>query len=247
MQLYPTIEIIGGQCVNLRHTPKATPEIFDLSPIDAAKQFQDEGATYLQVTDLDAAFGHGSDNTAVIERLIATVDIPVQVAGGIHSMSIADQWINAGADRLIIGSAAVLNRHVVEQLIVKYPEKIVVSLDVKAGHVVTNGWERTSQFTASELAKYYENLGVAAIIYTDIDHYHAGTELSLANVTELASQVSCPVIASGVALSLDDIAYLRQLPKIYGAVVGWALFNHVFTLPEALAIANQPFVRAKFI
>lgn len=247
MRIYPNIEILNGKCVNLRHKAKADPTIYEITPLDAAKLFQEQGAAYLQVVDLDAAFSHDKENTDIIEQIIETVDIPVQVAGGIASQTAAEHWFNKGAERVVIGTAAVLNQSMVEDLITHFPDKIVISIDAKDGYVVTHGWERVSAFTAMQLAKHYENSGIAAIIYTDIDRYHAQTESSMANVTEMATQLNCPIIASGVVTSMDDISYLRQLPKIHGAIVGWALFNEEFTLDEAIKVASRQFSRADAI
>lgn len=247
MRIYPNIEILDGKCVNLRHKAKADPTVYDISPLEAAKQFQDDGAAYLQIVDLDAAFSHDKDNAEVIEQILNEVDIPVQIAGGIASHSTANYWFEKGAARIVIGTAAVLNQHLVEELIAHHPNKVVISIDAIDGMVVTHGWENVSAFSAMQLAKHYEHLGVGAIIYTDIDRYHAETESSMANITEMATELSCPVIGSGVVTSLEDISYLRQLPKIHGAIVGWALFNEEFSLKQAIQISNHEFSRAEKI
>lgn len=158
-----------------------------------------------------------------------------------------ENWLNDGAQRVILGTAAALDQRLVESACAHHPNQIVVSIDARNGRAVTHGWKNMSSFSAFDLAKRYENSGVAGIIYTDIDLYDELSESSMANTTQLAAELSCPVISSGTISTLDDVSILSQLPNISGAVTGWALFNEQFELEDALAIAKQKVTEAAFI
>jgi phosphoribosylformimino-5-aminoimidazole carboxamide ribotide isomerase len=146
-----------------------------------------------------------------------------------------------------MGTAAVSDQRLVEDVCVRYPEKIVISIDARDGKVVSHGWKHTSTFTALELAKRFERSGAAGIIYTDIDRYEELPESSMANTTYMAAELDCPVVSSGTVRDLDDVSMLSQLPDIAGVVIGWALFNQKFTLEEALELAQQKTTEAALI
>ena len=247
MTIYPDIELHKGKCVTLKHGSISNPQVFDISPLEAAKKFENAGAEWLHIIDLDRVFDNTDDNTDIIRKIIKQSNIPVQVGGGIRTESGIRDWLNDGAQRVVLGTSAVLDQRLVLNACAHHPNKIVVSIDAKNGKVVTHGWEMESAFSAYDLAKRYENSGVAGIIYTDIDLYDELLESSMANTTKLASQLSCPVISSGTISSLNDVSMLSQLPNISGVVTGWALFNEKVDLAEAIAIANQKRTVAEFI
>ena len=247
MIIYPDIEIHNGKCVTLKHGSIKNPQVFEISPLEAAKQFEDAGAEWLHLVDLDRVFDNDGDNGDIIREIIKQSNLPVQVGGGIRSETTIEQWLDDGAERVVLGTAAVLDHRLIENVCAHHPDKIVVSIDAKNGKVVTHGWQEESAFTTSDLAKRYENSGVAGIIYTDIDLYDELLESNMANTTQLASELSCPVISSGTISSLNDISMLSQLPNISGVVTGWALFNEKVDLAEALKIANQKQTVAEFI
>ena len=247
MIIYPDIELHNGKCVTLKHSSISKPQIFDITPLEAAKKFEEAGAEWLHLIDLDKVFDNGGDNSEVIRQIIKQANIPVQVGGGIQAESTVESWLEDGAERVVLGTAAVLNKSLTENVCAHYPDRIVVSIDARDGKVVTHGWKNVSALSALELSKYYENTGVAGIIYTDIDLYDELIESSMANTTQLASELSCPVISSGTISSLNDVSTLTQLPNISGAVTGWALFNEKVDLADALAIANQRKTTAEFI
>lgn len=247
MIIYPDIELHNGKCVTLKHGSIKNPQTFEISPLEAAKQFEEAGAEWLHLIDLDKVFDNESDNTDIIKEIIKQSKIPVQVGGGIRSESSIEHWIDDGAQRVVLGTAAALDHRLIENACAHYPDKIVVSIDAKNGKAVTHGWQEESAFSAYDLAKRYESSGVAGIIYTDIDLYDELLESSMANTTQLASQLMCPVISSGTISCLNDVSTLSQLPNISGAVTGWALFNNQVDLAEALAVANQKQTVAEFI
>ncbi|WP_423910167.1 HisA/HisF-related TIM barrel protein [Candidatus Spongiihabitans sp.] len=247
MIIYPDIEIHKGQCVTLKHGSIAQPQVFEIKPLDAAKKFEQGGAQWLHVVDLDGVFEYHGENSEIIKQIIADSNIPVQVGGGIRSSSSVDWWMDNGASRVVMGTAAVADQRLVEEVCVKYPEKVVVSIDARDGKVVSHGWKNISAFTAMELAKRFERSGVAAIIYTDIDRYDELPESSMANTTQMGTELSCPVISSGTVRNLDDISILSNLPNIFGVVVGWALFNEQVSIEEAVAVGSQKPTVAEFI
>lgn len=247
MIIYPDIELHNGQCVNLKHGSIDEPTIFDIKPLDAAKEFEKAGAEWLHVVDLDGVFEKEGGNSDLVRSIIKHVNIPVQVGGGIRSASVIDGWINDGAERVVLGTAAVLDPRLVEEVCVKYPAKVIISIDARNGKAVSNGWKHVSTFSALELAKRFERSAPAGIIYTDIDRYDELPESSMANTTQMAAALDCPVISSGTVRNLDDVSILSQLPNISGVVTGWALFSGAITMEDALQVAHQKTTEAKFI
>lgn len=247
MIVYPDIELHQGKCVNLKHGSIAEPKIFDITPQDAAREFEQSGAEWLHLVDLDGVFGHDEQNSEFVHQIIKNSNIPVQVGGGIGSASVIDHWLNNGAERVVLGTAAVTDARLVADACAHHPEKIVISIDARGGKAVSHGWEAESSFTALELAKRFERVGAGGIIYTDIDLYDELPESSMANTIEMATQLECPVISSGTIRCLDDVSMLSQLPNISGVVIGWALFENQVTLEEVLEIASQQRTKAALI
>lgn len=247
MIIYPDIELHNGQCVNLKHGGIEAPKVFEVTPEQAAKQFEQGGAEWLHVVDLDGVFEYLGENSEIMKSIIAKSNIPVQVGGGIRSMSSVDWWMDAGASRVVLGTAAVVDQKLVEDVCSKYPGKILVSIDARGGNAVSHGWKNVSAVSALELARRYERTGVAGIIYTDIDRYDDLPESSMSNTTLMGTELSCPVISSGTVRNIDDISILANLPNISGVVVGWALFNEKISIEEAVETANQMPTKAAFM
>ena len=239
MIVFPDIEIQGGKCVNLVRGQMDKPVVYDRAPMDAAKWFDGDGAEFLHVIDLDAVADPGSDaNSQLVCDIIRTVNAPVQIAGGIRSMSSVDWWFEHGAGRVVFSTSAVKNPSLVREAATKYPGKIVVSVDAREGRVVVEGWRETTAFTPIDFARQLETLDLAGIIFTDIDRDDDLPESSLAATTEMATELILPVIASGTVKTIDDISTLRYLPNIAGAITGRALFTGAFTLKEAIEVAR---------
>lgn len=236
--IYPDIEILDGKCVSLSRGGFGEPQIFGVAPLDAAREFERAGAKWLHVVDLDGVFQGGRHNADMICDIIKAASIPVQVAGGIRTISAVHWWFDHGAERIVLGTAAVKDQPLVVEACARYPGGVVVSVDAHEGYVVIEGWRTQTAFTALELARHFERTGVAAIIYTDIDSYKNLPESSFAPTTEMGSELKVPVISTGTVSSLDDVSTLKYLPNISGVIIGRALFNKVFTLEEALAIAS---------
>lgn len=239
MIVFPDIEIQGGKCVNLVRGQMDKPVVYDRAPMDAAMWFDGDGAEFLHVIDLDAVADPGSDaNSQLVCDIIRAVNAPVQIAGGIRSMSSVDWWFEHGAGRVVFSTSAVKNPSLVREAATKYPGKIVVSVDAREGRVVVEGWRETTAFTPIDFARQFETLDLAGIIFTDIDRDDDLPESSLAATTEMATELILPVIASGTVKTIDDISTLRYLPNIAGAITGRALFTGAFTLKEAIEVAR---------
>ncbi len=239
MIIYPDIELQGGKCVHLYKGAAEDPIVHSETPLAAAKRFVAEGAEWLNVIDLDKVFNKGN-NTEAIAEIIRTAGCNVQVGGGVRSIEQVRKWVDAGASRVVIATAAVKDPDFVKEAALAYPDQIAVSIDSYGGHVAIDGWRNTTVFTPSEFASQFGEVPLAAIILTDIDRDIDQPHASIAHVTELSTHIRTPVIASGVVKTLDDVSTLKFMPNVSGAVVGRALFDETFTLPDALHIAMEP-------
>ncbi len=246
MIIYPDIELQDGRCVNLVRGRMEEPTVYDIAPLEAAKKFEGQGADWLHIVDLDGVIQGGRHNADLICEIIKAVKIPVQVGGGIRTTHSVDWWFEHGAARVVLGTAAVKDRRLVEYACAHYPGRIVVSVDAREGYVVIEGWREKTAFTALELGKSFEQSGVAEIIYTDIDRDDDLPDSSIAATSQMGQDLSIPVIASGTVKTLDDVAYLRYLPNIAGCIIGRALFSGSVDLGEALDVARQPYKAPAF-
>ena len=247
MVIYPNIEIQKGRCVNLHKGHMEDPIIYDMSPLAAAKKFVAEGAQVLHVIDLDNVMQGGHENHDAVCEIIRAVDVPVQVGGGIRSLEGANWWFKQGAERVVIGTAAIEDRHFLHELCTHHPDRVVVSIDASHNKVMCHGWTKPTIYTPLEVGLDLQDHGVAAVIYTDIDLDSDHPEATFAITTQMVDSLHIPVISSGAVKTLDDISILRMLPNIAGAVVGRAFMNGATSLPEALAVCQQPDTQAEFV
>ncbi|MBT3556928.1 MAG: 1-(5-phosphoribosyl)-5-((5-phosphoribosylamino)methylideneamino)imidazole-4-carboxamide isomerase [Rhodospirillales bacterium] len=236
MMIFPDIELMDGKCVGLTRGEFDNAKYYDIDPLDQAKAFAAAGAQWIHVVDLDGVKQGGRHNADIITSIIDAVDIPVQVAGGIRTLATIQWWIDHGATRVVLGTAAIMDRRLVMEACAQYPGKIAVSVDERGGAVMIDGWREAASVSAMDVARQLQDAGVSAIIYTDIDRSDDLPDSSFAKTTEMARQLSVPVISSGTVRSLDDLSTLKYLPNISGAIVGWALFEEIFTLDEAIAL-----------
>jgi phosphoribosylformimino-5-aminoimidazole carboxamide ribotide isomerase len=237
MIIYPYIALRGGRCVNLIHARIDEPVVYDIDPLETAKAFARAGAEWLHVVDLDAVARTGS-NAELIRDIIRHANAPVQVAGGIYSVEQVREWSDAGAGRMVFGTAAVSSPQMVKEISYAYPDQIVVSIDVWQGNVMVNGWRESTAFGAVDFVKQFAGWPLSQIAFTDIDWDLELPDSSFALTTKLASETSTPVIANGMARSLDDISALKYLYNISGVIVGRALYEGAFTLEDALELAQ---------
>ena len=236
MIIYPNINLSGGRCVNLVRGRIDEPVVFDADPVETAVSYAHAGAEWLHVVDLDAVAGDGS-NSEIIREIIRRANAPVMVGGGIRSAEQVREWWDAGAGRMVFGTTAVRSPQMVKELSYAYPDQIVISVDVWQGTVVVDGWREPTAFEAVDFVKQFSGWPLSQIIFTDIDRDLDLPESSFALITKLASQTTTPVIANGLARSLDDLSVLKYLYNISGAIVGRALFEGAYTLEEALELA----------
>lgn len=238
MIIFPDIEIQNGQSVNRIRGQEKAPEVYDISPLEAATNFAAAGAEWLHVIDVDASLQDGSDNTDLIRRIIETVDIPVQVGGGIRTYLDVEWWLDKAAARVVLGTAAVVDRHLIMDVCGRYPGQIVVSITGKDGYAMIDGWRTRTSFPILDLAKSFESSGAAAIIYTDLDRFEGGSDMGLASTIEIGTQLEIPLISTGTVYSLDDVSALSLLPNVEGVIIGRALFQGTVDLADAIEIAR---------
>lgn len=238
MIVYPDIELQNGKLVNLIRGQQDAPVVYDLDPLEAVHDCVAKGADWLHVVDLDAVFGVGN-NADLIEKIIRKAGVSVQVAGAIRSIDTVRGWIDAGAGRVVIATAAVKDPAFVRQAAFAYPDQVVISIDGRGGYVVFSGWTESTSFTPIDFAQQYDELPLAAFIYTDVDADADHPEASMSQTEKLAEAVRTPVIASGVVKTLDDISTLNYLPNIAGAITGRAIFGGAFDLADAIAITHE--------
>jgi phosphoribosylformimino-5-aminoimidazole carboxamide ribotide isomerase len=247
MIIYPTIELLNGSCVSLFRGRLDEPHVWHVSPLDTARRFSDAGATWISVTDFDAV-QHDSRNSELIEEIINQAGVSVQLGGGFRSLGQISDWIDRGAGRIIVGTLAVIAPDVVKQAAKMFPDQIVISVDVFRGSVMSDGWRNPSAITPQDFIRVFEKDPIAAIIVSDIDADIEEADDSLALVTELAKIAKAPVIARGLSRTLDDLARLKYVPYVSGAIISRALFDHSIDLDEAMKLAEEiPEETAEFI
>jgi len=236
--LFPAIDLKEGLAVRLEQGDMARATVFHRDPAQQAQHFQMQGFKHLHVVDLDGAFAGKPMNVAAVERILETVGQCVQLGGGIRDMATIEGWLEKGVNRVIIGTAAVRNPALVKEAARKFPKKIAVGLDARDGKVAVQGWAETSELSALDIARRFEDAGVAAIIYTDIARDGLLKGLNLDATIALADTISIPVIASGGLASIDDIKALLEprANKLEGAIAGRALYDGRLDAAEALRL-----------
>jgi phosphoribosylformimino-5-aminoimidazole carboxamide ribotide isomerase len=240
MRLYPAIDLKDGNCVRLYKGDMNAATVYSDDAAAQARRFEAVGFDYLHVVDLNGAVSGASINHAVVENIVKSVHVPVQLGGGIRDMATIERWLALGISRVILGTAALRDPALVRRAAAAYPEKIVVGIDAKNGMVAVEGWVEESTMRAVELARRFEDAGVAAIIYTDIarDGTLAGPNLD--ETAALAAAISIPVILSGGIGSLDDIRAVkaRAARGIDGIILGRALYENKVDAAAALLLVN---------
>ena len=235
MILYPAIDLKDGQAVRLVRGEMDQATVFNTDPAAQARSFQDAGSTWLHLVDLNGAFAGQPVNGAAVEAILAATDVPAQLGGGIRDMETIEMWLTCGIARVILGTVAVENPALVRQAAAAFPGQIAVGIDARKGRVATKGWAEETDVMVTYLARQFEDAGVAAIIYTDIDRDGAMGGPNVQATADLARATSIPVIASGGVSSLADLIALRDTGVIAGAISGRALYDGALDLGQALA------------
>ena len=236
MILYPAIDLKDGQCVRLIKGEMSAATVFSDDPGAQAKAFQDAGAEWLHLVDLNGAFAGKPVNAGAVDAILENISIPAQLGGGIRSMDAIETWVKKGVARVILGTAAVEDPDLVRNAAKAFPGQVAVGLDARNGFVATRGWAEDTTTRLTDLAQAFEDAGIAAIIYTDIDRDGAMGGPNIAATEALARAVSVPVIASGGVSSMDDLRRLRDTGVISGAISGRAIYDGAIDLKEALAL-----------
>lgn len=240
MILFPAIDLKDGKCVRLYKGEMEQATVFNDNPGNQARQFEDAGCEWLHLVDLNGAFAGHPVNGEAVDSILANVKIPVQLGGGIRDVATIANWIEKGIRRVILGTIALRNPSIVIEAAKEFPGKVAVGIDARDGMVAVEGWAETSDISAVELGKKFEDAGVTSIIYTDIDRDGTMEGLNVRGTIDLANALSIPVIASGGVASIDDLKVLKQAAEtatgtIEGAISGRALYDGSLDIKEALA------------
>ncbi len=236
--LYPAIDLKDGNAVRLQQGDMARATVFNRDPADQARRFAEAGFTWLHVVDLNGAFAGRSENRAAVDAILAATRLDVQLGGGIRDMAGIEGWLGRGLKRVILGTVAVNDPELVKRAARAFPGQVAVGIDARGGQVAVQGWAEATTLSATELARRFEDAGVAAIIYTDIDRDGLLKGLNIASTLALADAVSIPVIASGGLASLADVERLLEpdCRKIAGAIAGRALYDGRLDAAAALKL-----------
>jgi phosphoribosylformimino-5-aminoimidazole carboxamide ribotide isomerase len=241
MRVIPAIDLRGGLCVRLLQGDYDRETVFGDDPAAMAERWQAQGASLIHLVDLDGARAGRPINVEPVRRIVGRVAVPCQLGGGVRDRATIAAWLDAGIERVVVGTQALRDPDWFRDMARAYPGRLVLGLDARGGLVAVSGWLETSSVSAVELAARFDDLPLAAIVYTDIarDGTLAGPNLEATRA--LAARVAVPVIASGGVGSLEDIGRLAGLP-VEGAIVGRALYEGTFTLAEAIRAADRPAV-----
>ena len=236
MILYPAIDLKDGQAVRLVHGDMDRSTVFNDDPAAQASAFVDAGCQWLHLVDLNGAFAGTPVNAVPVEAILKACPVPAQLGGGIRDMATIEMWLSKGLERVILGTVAVENPDLVREAAKAFPGHVAVGIDARDGKVATKGWATETDVDATDLAKSFEDAGVSAIIYTDINRDGAMGGPNIPATQAMARSVSIPVIASGGVSSLDDLTALKKTGVISGAISGRALYDGAIDLAAALAM-----------
>jgi len=239
--LFPAVDLKNGQCVRLEQGDMSRATVFNLDPAAQARAFAAQGFEYLHVVDLDGAFAGKPINALAVEAMLKAVTMPVQLGGGIRDLGTVEAWLAKGIARVIIGTAAVRDPDLVKSAAKKFPGRVAVGLDARDGKVAVDGWAETSELTALDIARRFEDAGVAAIVYTDIARDGTERGPDLERTSAIARAAGVPVIASGGIGSLDDVRAVaaRAADGVAGMIIGRALYTGAIRLDDALEAAGD--------
>jgi len=239
MIILPAIDLLDGQVVRLREGKLEDKTVYSDDPLAFARRWEEEGGNCLHVVDLNAAFTGEPRNIEKIKQLVRTLNIPVQVGGGIRSQEAAATFIKAGVSRVVIGTGAVDSPIFLENLVNRFGgDRIAVSVDAKDGRVAIRGWTEVTSINVLDFIRMVEKLGVATIIFTDIATDGTLIGPNFAALETILDSTQCQVISSGGVANLDQIKQLASMPRLYGTIIGRALFDGTIDLGEAVALAN---------
>lgn len=233
MIIFPAVDIKNGKCVRLQKGVWDSATVYNDEPSAAAQLWESKGAEYIHIVNLDGAFGIAGDNMAAVKKIIENVNVPIQLGGGIRSLSDIEQALSLGISRVILGTAAIENREFLKEAISKYDERIVVSIDAKDGYVAVKGWTEVTPFKVLDLSKEFEGYGLKTLVYTDISRDGMMMGPDFKTLMELNEKTNLDIIASGGIKGKEDILKLKDA-DLYGAIIGKALYTGDIVLEEIL-------------
>lgn len=241
MLIIPAIDIKGGRCVRLFQGKMDKETVYSDDPVSVAKRWEDEGAEFLHLVDLDGAVSGAPKNKKIIGNIIRSVKIPVEVGGGIRNIDSIKEYISMGSQKVIIGTTALENPELVHESCKMFPDKIIVGIDAKNGQVAVRGWEDITGTSASALAKKFDGMGVVGIIYTDISRDGTLSGPNIDSIKSFAESINIPVIASGGVSNINDIKNIIKLKKhgVTGVIVGKAIYSGSVNLREAIELCSR--------
>jgi phosphoribosylformimino-5-aminoimidazole carboxamide ribotide isomerase len=239
--LFPAIDLKEGACVRLLRGEMDQATVFNQNPPAQARAFADAGAQWLHVVDLDGAFSGRPENAAAVEAIVAALDIPVQLGGGVRDEATIERWLTAGIARVILGTAAAREPTLVKAACARWPGQIAIGIDARDGTVAVEGWAETADLGVDELALRFEDAGASAIIHTDIARDGAMAGMNVEATAALAARLTTPVIASGGVTSLDDLRAVKAAAGsgIVGVIAGRALYDGRIDLAQALSLLGE--------
>ncbi len=237
MIIFPAIDLFQGKAVRLLRGEYDKMTVYSENPIEIARDFEASGATHIHMVDLEGAKNGKTPNLATIEDIANNTGLFTEIGGGIRSMEVVERYIEAGIDRVILGTAAVENRAFLEEAVKKYGEKIAVGVDIKDGFVAIKGWTEKSEHSCFEFCQMMQDIGVKTLICTDIskDGAMQGTNLEL--YRELSEKMNIQIVASGGVSDLENVSALRKM-DIYGAIIGKAYYTKAISLKDAIEVAK---------
>ncbi|CCG41762.1 1-(5-phosphoribosyl)-5-[(5-phosphoribosylamino)methylideneamino]imidazole-4-carboxamide isomerase [Magnetospirillum molischianum] len=236
MFFFPAIDLKDGACVRLKLGLMEEATVFNTDPAAQAAAFAAAGAEWIHVVDLNGAFAGKPVNAAAVESILNAVSVPVQLGGGIRDLATIESWLDRGVRRVILGTVALKDPELVKDACRRFPGRVAVGIDAKGGKVAVEGWAETADITVLDLARKFEDAGVAALIYTDIDRDGVLAGPNVAATAALAAAIRIPVIASGGVSSLDDLRALKTVPGLEGVISGRALYDGRIDLAAAIAL-----------
>jgi len=241
MIIIPAIDLKDGKCVRLSQGRMDQETIYSENPIEMAKHWESKGAERLHVVDLNGAVTGKPFHRFLIEEMVRSLHIPVEIGGGIRDLATIEDYIHSGAEWVILGTAALRNRHLLTEACHQCPGKVILGIDAKGGKVAVEGWKEVASMEAVELARQFEGVGLSSIIFTDIERDGMSTGLNFESTRNLSRATSIPVIASGGVSRIEDIEDLLELGKdgVIGVIVGRALYNGRVDLEEAIRISKK--------
>jgi len=237
MIIIPEIQIRDGKVIS-REAVESDDTVHDITPQQALESFVADGAQMLQIVDVDAARSNPQRNEKLIKELINSTDVPIQVAGGIRTLSQINDWFEAGAARVVLGTVAITDSHLVVEAANRHPGGIIVHLATRGGYVMIDGWKTQTAFRPRDLIRDLQMTGIAGVVHKGTERLDSEFDEALALTEQLSHDVSIPVYSSGTVRNLDDIARLRYLPNINGAIISHALLSGQITLRDALQVAS---------